>query len=162
MPFVPQEGPTQPSTYVAETATISGAATTTLLSLFNPANSGVIVRVRRIMLLNATPAGTRTDMLFEIRRMTAHSAGTLLTATRFYTADPVSACGPRSLATVTDAALHHSEILQSTEVRLVMDILGSTGGENEPFICQPGQGVHLKQITSDGSSFRVNIVWTEE
>lgn len=163
MSYTPSTGLTQPATYVAETATITGAANTVLLSLFNPSSGGVTVRVRRIIVLMTAPQLARGGVLFEIRRCTAHSGGTLLTATRYLTSDPLANCGPRQLPTsVSDQALHHSELLQSTDERLVCDILGQTGGENEPLILQGGQGVYIKEITSDTSSYRLSISWTEE
>jgi len=151
-------------------------ANKSLLALFNGVGSSNVLKVNRIWLLNNQLAAiTGILVTLELRLITAHTIGTLVTPAKSKLASPnldanvVSSMG----ATVTETSLFRRIVWSADEpaqTENTMDTLelmpsiniiwdsGYSGSSVESLILNAGQGVHIKCVTSTVASNLGNII----
>lgn len=157
-------------TYVAEVA-LAGANNKDMLSLMNPSGSGVVVRVYEVWATVPASSGATVIIPFEIRRATAVTTGSTLTAVPLDSTNPTAGAVLRQAPTgISDA----SPALLWTWVEQINTAQGSTdamthetanfsgNARTQPITLREGEGIYLRQIASNTSTFRMGVLWTEE
>lgn len=159
MTITPAFGDILPSTYSAESTTVGGGQNKNMLGVFNPLASGVIAYIRRIWLLESSGL-ISNNVAFQVRRSSAQSGGTLLTAAKHHTGDPdatlIASSGP---ASIVDTGLIYSDLLQGNTGRVVLEMLSDI---REPIVLLAGEGIYFQEVTASISLFIVGCMWTEE
>lgn len=173
-----QRGEKDP-TYSATVLAVTLAANKSLLSILNASASKVDVMIWEIYLVNAqTSAVTGTATLFEVRRITGHSAGTLVVPQGYDLADPTfdanvtlrtgGTMAGESASPIT--ALRWSsdewgpgtldvEAYEHAQQQLV-PIDFATRGRQEPLVVRPGEGINVRSTGAGPGSFDVEVVFT--
>lgn len=137
-----------------------------MATLFNPAGSGKEIRLLGYSVQAESSSGTGVIVLYEVRRISAHSGGSLVTPKKRDTSDPASIAqvrdGPSSVTEIADPT-QHTFILQSNTMQSPMGHFRdlSMGGAR-PLILREGQGIVMHQVTSNGGTFHIGFVWVEE
>lgn len=152
-------------TYSAEGA-LAGANNKDMLCIFNPVASGKVLRIYEVWAAVPSSSGTTVVIPFEMRQTSALTGGTVLTPKKWDTADAASIADVRSAPTgLVDSGLWYTWLEQINTAQ------GSTkahwndihGGEPlKPITLRPGEGLFLKQIATNTSTFRMGALFTEE
>lgn len=153
------------STYVVKSLTIPFAASQYMLTVFNPASSGKVVRVYRIWAENnQLTAVTGINPILKIFRCTAASGGYTLTPNSYDSTNvALGTVVAGSKMTVTASSLFGNRNISTDEPVI------NTGGQEEwmnfihitelfnvgtrnaaidPIVCREGQGVTIQNSTS--------------
>lgn len=159
------------ATYVAETA-LAGANNKDMVSIFNPSGSGKILRVYEVWATVPSSSGATVIIPFEMRLATAITTGTIVTAAKYDSTDPSSVAEVRTAPTgITD---HSTTPKMYTWVEQINTAQGSTDAHShvihdgllvskqKPLVLREGQGLYLRQIATNTSTFRMGLYWTEE
>lgn len=163
---------TQPATlptYGVQAAVIGpsgggpGGTNKAMVSIFNPDASGKIARVRSLLVQAESSSGTGVIVLYELRRISAHSAGALYTPRKWDTTNPNAVVVARTAPDVTEIAdpTVYSLILQANTAQS-LPMLRFGGDNAESLTLQANEGLVVHQVTSNGGTFQINLVWTEE
>jgi hypothetical protein len=138
-----------------------------MLSILNPASSGKTVKIRIAEYFTIASTGTDVYIDVQLRRITAHSAGTSLTPIKRDTASAAAVAETRQAPNVTGGAA--SDIVQQLVIQSNSPVGGEgyrfrigDGIEYEPLVLAEGEGVVVHQVTSNGGTFCPGLVWTEE
>lgn len=154
------------ATYVAETA-LAGANNKDMISILNPSASGKIVKIREVWAAVPNSSGTTVIIPFEMRRASAITTGTTVTAGKFDNNDSDSVAVVRTAPTgITDVSLLYTWIEQINSAQgstnahshIVQDAYIS---ETRPIVLRETEGLYLKQVANNTSTFRMGILWTE-
>lgn len=144
-----------------------GGSNKPMVSVLNPAGSERLCKLRALLVQPESSTGTDLIVLYELRRFVAHSAGTSYTPIKRDKQDPASVVEAKTESTIDtyDADIGtkniHSFILQSNTVQGVY--IHPFGLHHEqPIIFRPGEGLVAFQVTSNGGTFHITMVWTEE
>jgi len=142
-----------------------GGTNKAMMSLLNPAESGKVLKVRRFSVQAESSSGTNVLVLYELRRISAHSSGTAVTPKKHDLSDADSVAEAKKEPTVTEisAPTVMPFIMQANTaqapgahfVDLVADGL-------KPIVLRPGQGLVMHHVTSNGGTFHTGLVYTEE
>jgi len=159
------------ATYIAEAA-LAGANSKDMISIFNPSGSGKIVRVFEVWAAVPSSSGATVIIPFEMRLATAITTGSTVTAAKYDQDDPGAQAVVRSAPTgITD---HATTPKMYTWVEQINTAQGSTDAHShtvhdgslvdrtKPIILREGQGLYLRQIATNTSTFRMGVYWTEE
>ncbi len=156
---------------------VAAALNTNFYTFFNPSGSGRTAVVKRLVIRNNADA-LATYSAFNLRRITAASGGTLITAADLPkkhtgTANAVTevrwcgaACG--TAITATYAGTTDSDLLQVNGPGAVGQVIGQreiSFGDNEKLVLQPGEGVglYIDVLAGDVDQYvKVLIEWDEE
>lgn len=153
------------STYIVSAQQIPFSANRQVLSLFNPAASGKVVKVYRVWLENNQgTAVTGVATLINLTRITTASGGVARTPQAFdTTATALGTVSAGTNMTVTETDLLRKVIWSSDEPSLVgatVDELQTFQTFNsiwdsafidsnvEPIVCREGYGITIKNLTS--------------
>ena len=144
---------------------MAGATNKILIGLLNPGGSGKIIRVWATWTLVPASSGTTVIIPIEHRKISTLSAGTTVTPQTFDSADPASAAtvmadGP----TVTDVALWYTRIYQINSAQYAQGYFdpSSIAPAMKAITLRENEGLMLKQIANNGSTFRAGMTYTEE
>lgn len=162
-------------TYYALADAVALAANKHHISIFNQAGSNQVVSIKKIFQINLSLAAvTGVALRFDMKRATAVSAGTAITAQSMDSTDPaLSNVTINTNGTVTDGSLLYPYITQSDEVTAantaVANYLTQYGNlalespEMKEVRLNPGEGFTIKQITSSTvGSFAWLVAFTVE
>lgn len=162
-------------TYYALADAVTFAANKQHISLFNNAGSNQVVSIKKIFHINLSLAAvTGVAVRFDVRRTSAQSAGTAITAQSVDSTDPALAnVLVATGATVTEGALMYPVVTQNDEViaanTAIANYLMQFGNlalespEMKEMRLNPGEGVTIKQITSTTvGSFAWLVAFTVE
>jgi hypothetical protein len=176
-------GAGEEATYTALASAVVLGNNKSLLGLFNPAASGYVIKLREIYIRNAQTTavtGVAVQMQLNSLRTAANlTGGTAITPTAHDSNDAL----PVGLICVTGGTVA-GETLPSLDVmRISSDEWGPGtldveahhhGFENymparvkrdsvmKPFVCRPGQGIHIKCATNTtAGSFDVILIFTK-
>lgn len=161
----------QLKTYVVEVA-LAGANGKDMISIFNPASSGKIIKLREAWATVPASSGATVIIPFEIRHATAITTGTIVNEKSLDTGDADSAVAVvRQAPTgITD----HATPVWWTWVEQINTAQGSTNAHTEtlsdsssvseirPLTLREGHGAYLRQIATNTSTFRMGFLFTEE
>lgn len=161
-------------TYYALADAVAFAANKHLISLMNAAGSGKVVAIKKLFLINLqTSTVTGVAIRTDFKRITAHSAGTLITTQAADSSNPAlpAEITARTNATVTEGAILFPIGYANDEIGATQAFPSSIllqglnfipeGIETQEVRIRPGEGVTLKQITSSTvGSFAYLIVFT--
>ena len=138
-----------------------------MLSLLNPSSSGKTIHLLALEYYPMSSSGTNLMLDIQLRSITAHSGGTSLTPVKRESSDD-DAYGavmsePSSLTggDAADQISQHS--LQSNTVQSASSHIwrfGTLLGE-KPIILAEGEGVVVHQVTSNGGTNAIGLLWTE-
>lgn len=162
---------TQLRTFVVEVA-LAGALNKDMISIFNPASSGKIVKLREAWATVPSSSGATVIIPFEIRHATAITTGTVVNEKSLDTGDANDAVSVvRQAPTgITD----HAIPVWWTWVEQINTAQGSTNSHTEilsdsqsvselrPLTLREGNGAYLRQIATNTSTFRMGFLFTEE
>jgi hypothetical protein len=159
------------ATYAAEVAQ-AGANNRDMISIFNPSGSGKVIRVWEVWGTVPSSSGTSVIVPFEMRLATAITTGSTVTAGKYDQDDPDPSAVVRQLPTgITD---HSTTPKLYTWVEQINTAQGSTDAHShvvadpsatsrtKPIVLREGQGLYLRQIVNNTSTFRMGLYWTEE
>lgn len=134
-----------------------------MVSILNPGGSGKIVRVRSLLVQAESSSGTNVIVLYELRRISAHSAGTTYTPKKRDTNDAAASTEAKTEPTVTEISnpTISSLVIQSNTAQ-AFPMLRFDEQESEAITLREGEGLVVHQVTSNGGTFQINLVWTEE
>ena len=162
-------------TYYALADAVALAANKHHIAIFNQAGSNQVISIKKIFQINLSLAAvTGVALRFDIKRATAVSAGTAITAQSMDSTDPaLSNVTINTNGTVTEGALLYPYVTQSDEVTAantaVANYLTQYGNlalespEMKEIRLNPGEGVTIKQITSSTvGSFAWLVAFTVE
>ncbi len=161
-------------TYYALADAVAFAANKQLISILNATGSGKVLAIKKLFLIDVqTSTVTGVAIRSDFKRMTAHSAGTLITPVAADSTNPVlpAEVTCRTGATVTEGALLFPLAYSNDEIGATQAFPSSIllqglnfipeGIETQEIRLRPGEGVTLKQITSSTvGSFSYLIVFT--
>lgn len=148
-----------PTYYVLADA-VAFAANKQHVSLFNQAGSNQVVAIRKMFHINLSlGAVTGVALRFDVKRTTAQSVGTAITAQSADSSNPaLSNILIATGATVTEGAILYPIITQSDEVTAANTAVANylmqygnlaiEGQELQEYRLRPGEGLTVKQITS--------------
>lgn len=172
--------PSQEASFVVCAEATQIANNKSMISLMNSVESGVIVKIRRIFLINVrTAAVTGVVGEFQIKRISGHSAGTEITPDPYDTNDILDAgVSARTGAVVTGEASRNlrralwstdewgvgSEDVESMDhaYQSLTPLYEHQAG-TKPITLRPGQGLHVKQrVNSSNGTFDLVIEFTQE
>lgn len=157
-------------TYVAEVA-LAGANNKDMLSIFNPSGSGKVIRVWEVWGVVPASSGTTVVIPFEMRSATAITTGTTVTAAKFDQNDATPVGVVRQAPTgITDATVpkFYTWVEQintaqgSTDAHMHRVTETTAVNRTKPLVLREGEGLYLKQIANNTSTFRMGVLWTEE
>lgn len=160
-------------TYYALADAVAFAQNKQMISILNGAGSGKMVALKKMFLINnAIAAVTGVMLRQEFKRITAHSAGTLVTPQPSDSTNPALPAGVtvRSGATATEAALLFPLVFSNDEVGATQafptpQLLAGInwlpeGNEIQEIRLREGEGVTIKNITNTAvGSFSYLIVF---
>jgi len=137
-----------------------------MATLFNPAASGRQIHLLGYSVQAESSSGTGVIVLYEVRRISAHSGGTLVAPKKRDTVYAASVAEVRDApASVTEIAdpMQQTFILQSNTMQSPMSHFRDlTAGGARPLILREGEGIVMHQVTSNGGTFHIGFVWAEE
>jgi hypothetical protein len=161
---------TSHTTYVAEIA-LAGANNKDMVSIFNPTGSGKIVRIHKAWAVVPSSSGATVIIPFELRNATGVTTGTIVTAKGLDSNNPAAVAVVRQAPTgITD----HSSPLFWTWIEQINTAQGGTENmshalhnssavsDTQPVTLRESEGLYLRQIASNTSTFRMGFLWTEE
>jgi hypothetical protein len=157
-------------TYVTEVA-LAGANNKDMLSMMNPSGSGVVIRVYEVWATVPSSSGATVIVPFEIRRATAVTTGSTLTAVPLDTTNASAQAVIRQAPTgISDAsaALFWTFVEQINTAQASTDAMTHSTGDlsgnaqAQPITLREGEGIYLRQIASNTSTFRMGVLWTED
>lgn len=159
---------TERATYSVEAA-LAGANNKDMLCIFNPSGSGKVLRIYEVWATVPASSGATVIIPFEMRKTTTLTGGSAATKMKWDSNDANAVADVRSAPTgLTDGGLWYTFVEQINTAQ------GSTAahtetvheGENtsglKPLVLRPDQGLYLKQIANNTSTFRVGVLWTED
>ena len=158
------------STYCVEVAQ-AVAHNRDMISIFNPGGSGKVIKVLKAWAVVPSSSGATVVIPFELRRATAVGAGTVQVETPLDSINAAAAAVVRVLPTsITDAtqAVFWTWIEQINTAQGGTENMSHTlhdaGGAalRQPLTLRPSEGLYLRQIASNTSTFRMGFLWTEE
>lgn len=161
---------TQRATYVVEVA-LAGANNKNMISIFNPAASGKIIKLREVWAVVPSSTGATVIIPFELRHATAITTGTTVTPKPLDSVDPAASAVVRQAPTgITDATdpkwwtwLEQINTAQGSTDAMVQQISdGSSTSELRSITLHEGEGCYLRQIASNTSTFRMGMFFTEQ
>ena len=145
------------------------------ISLFNNAGSNQVVSIKKIFHINLSLAAvTGVAVRFDVKRTSAQSGGTAITAQSMDSTDPALASVLVATgATVTEGALLYPVTTQNDEIAasnaavanylMQMGNLALESPEMKEMRLNPGEGMTIKQITSTTvGSFAWLVAFTVE
>ena len=157
-------------TYVAEVA-LAGANNKDMIAIFNPVGSGKVVRVFEAWGVVPSSSGATVIIPFELRSATAVTTGTVATLKPLDSSNPAASAVVRSAPTgITD----HAAPLYWTWVEQINTAQGGTENMShtlhngsaedftQPLVLREGEGLYLRQVANNTSTFRMGFLWTEE
>lgn len=166
-----------PETYVALADAVTPAQNKHHITVFNAAGSGKVVKVRKLFPINVQLAAvTGVALRFDMKRVTAASAGTAITPQAMDSNNTALPAGitVRTNGTVTEGALMWPQIVSSEEIaantsQLIASTLNAMlnnipeGNEIQELTLREGEGFTAKQITSSTvGSYAWLMVFTVE
>lgn len=147
-------------TYYALADAVAFAANKQHLSIFNNAGSNQIIAIKKLFHINLSlSAVTGVAVRFDVKKTTAQSVGTAITANSADSTNPaVSGVQIATGATVTEGAILYPITTQNDEIiaantaiaNYLMQFgnLALEGVEQQEYRLRPGEGMTIKQITS--------------
>jgi hypothetical protein len=148
-------------TWIGYADAVAYAANKQMISLLNASGSGKIVKVRKLFLVNlALAAVTGVAVRLDVKRITAHSAGTVITPQAMDSQNAVLPVGItlRTGSTVTEGALLFPITMANDEVGATQAFPSSLlmQGFNwlfehdatQDLVLREGEGLTVKNITS--------------
>lgn len=155
-------------TYSVEAA-LAGANNKDMLCIFNPVGSGKVLRIYEVWATVPSSSGATVIIPFEMRLTSTLTGGTVVTPKKWDSADDVSAANVRHTPTgLTDGGLWYTWVEQintaqgSTSAHTEVVHNGETTTPLKPLTLRPGEGLFLKQIATNTSTFRMGALFTEE
>jgi hypothetical protein len=151
-------------TYSAEAA-LTGANNKDMFCIMNPSGSGKVFRVCEVWAVVSSLNGSNYFIPFEIRKTTTLTGGTSVTPMKWDSNDASSAANFRHTPTgLTDAGIWSTFVKEiDKEVSSISNIRGfKPTSWVKPLILYPNEGLYLKQISNNSSTFRVGALWTED
>lgn len=161
---------TQIKTYVVEVA-LAGALNKDMISIFNPASSGKITKLREAWSIVPISSGATVIVPFEVRHATAITTGATVASKALDTTDAAASSVVRQAPTgITDAAaplwwtyLEQTNTAQGSTDAMVQQLHdGLVISELKPITLHEGDGCYLRQIAGNTSTFRMGFLFTEE
>ena len=172
----------QKETYIVGSTEIAIGNNKSMLSLLNASGSTVVVKLRKLYLLNSqTSAVTGIISDFQLFRFTGHSGGTSLTPLTFDSNDSLnSSVTARTGGTISGeaaAALKRWEISSDEWGTGTLDQEGADHGSGlygqplyehtspfeKPITLRANEGIHLKHVVSStAGAFDIYMIFTEE
>lgn len=147
-------------TYYALADAVAFAANKQHLSIFNNAGSNQIIAIKKLFHINLSlSAVTGVAVRFDVKKTTAQSVGTAITANSADSTNPaLSGVQIATGATVTEGAILYPITTQNDEIiaantaiaNYLMQFgnLALEGVEQQEYRLRPGEGMTIKQITS--------------
>jgi hypothetical protein len=180
VPVVPASDWTERPTFIANAEDISIGNNKSMLSILNAVGSGVVIKIRKIFIQNVqitTVNGVAAE--FQLRRITGHSAGTLITTDTHDTNDTLdSSVSVRTGATISgEIARNLKRWFWSSDE---FDDLSTDVASDEhsfqqllphyshilftkPITLHPGEGITIRQETnSTAGTFDIMAEFTQE
>lgn len=180
--------PRWPQSFLVHADNVTIGNGKSMLSLLNATGSGVVIRLHRIRIFNVrTTAVTGIVAEFGLRKISAHSAGTLLDTTGsasglVFPMDSTNSLSAsvtaRTGATVTESPAFDilnwfwssdewgvgTQDVESLQHAFAQSIPAfETKDGTQPFVIREGQGLHVRQNTnSTAGSFDIEFLFTQE
>ena len=161
-------GSSRLATYSGEYA-LAGANNKDMLCLFNPSGSGSVIKVREVWATVPSSSGATVIVPFEVRKTSTLTGGSSITPMKWDSANPASIADVRHEPTgLTDQGRWYTFVEQtntaqgSTSAHTEVVSEDAATSEAQALTLRPGEGVFLKQIASNTSTFRMGARWTEE
>lgn len=156
-------------TFVAEVE-IGGGNNKNLLSLFNPAASGKVLRVLRTWVICPSVTGNQVILTVELRHSTEVTTGTTVTPAPLDSIDEGNASGVvrQEPTGITD---HATLPLWWSWITQINTGIGNQGDERgahpddaagKPITLREGHGLYMKQRLNNNSDLRIGVMWTED
>lgn len=162
-------------TYYALADAVAFAANKQHISIFNNAGSNQVIAIRKMFHINLSLAAvTGVAVRFDVKKTTAQSVGTAITANSADSANPaLSGLQIATGATVTEGAILYPITTQNDELTAANTAIANylmqfgnlalEGVEQQEYRLRPGEGMTVKQITSTTvGSFAWLIAFTVE
>ena len=162
-------------TYYAMADAVAFAANKQHISIFNNAGSNQVIAIRKMFHINLSLAAvTGVAVRFDVKKTTAQSVGTAITANSADSANPaLSGLQIATGATVTEGAILYPITTQNDELTAANTAIANylmqfgnlalEGIEQQEYRLRPGEGMTAKQITSTTvGSFAWLIAFTVE
>lgn len=162
-------------TYYAMADAVAFAANKQHISIFNNAGSNQVIAIRKMFHINLSLAAvTGVAVRFDVKKTTAQSGGTAITANSADSANPaLSGLQIATGATVTEGAILYPITTQNDELTAANTAIANylmqfgnlalEGIEQQEYRLRPGEGMTVKQITSTTvGSFAWLIAFTVE
>jgi hypothetical protein len=147
-------------TYYALADAVAFAANKQHLSIFNNAGSNQIIAIKKLFHINLSlSAVTGVAVRFDVKKTTAQSVGTAITANSADSTNPaLSGVQIATGATVTEGAILYPITTQNDEITAANTAIANylmqfgnlalEGVEQQEYRLRPGEGMTIKQITS--------------
>lgn len=147
-------------TYYALADAVAFAANKQHLSIFNNAGSNQIIAIKKLFHINLSlSAVTGVAVRFDVKKTTAQSVGTAITANSADSTNPaLSGVQIATGATVTEGAILYPITTQNDEITAANTAIANylmqfgnlalEGIEQQEYRLRPGEGMTIKQITS--------------
>ena len=147
-------------TYYALADAVAFAANKQHISIFNNAGSNQVIAIRKMFHINLSLAAvTGVAVRFDVKKTTAQSVGTAITANSADSANPaLSGLQIATGATVTEGAILYPITTQNDELTAANTAIANylmqfgnlalEGIEQQEYRLRPGEGMTVKQITS--------------
>jgi hypothetical protein len=147
-------------TYYALADAVVFAANKQHISLFNNAGANQIISIKKIFHINLSLAAvTGVGLRFDVKKTTAQSVGTAITANSCDSTNPaIAGLQIATGATVTEGAILYPVITQNDEITAANTAVSNylmqygnlalEGAETQEYRLRPGEGMTIKQITS--------------
>jgi hypothetical protein len=153
------------STYIAKSLTVPFASNQHMLTVFNPAASGKIVRVYRIWIENnIVSAVTGVTPILKVFRCTAASAGVVIVPVSYDSTNvALGTVAAGSKMTVTTSSLFGNRAISNEEpIQMQGGVeewtnfihttelynVGSRNSAIDPIVCREGQGITVQNSTA--------------
>ena len=161
-------------TYYALADAVACAQNKQVISLYNAAGSGVVLSIKKLFIINTQLASvTGVVLRHDVKKITTHSAGTLVTPVACDSGNPALPAGVtvRTAGTVTEGALLFPLTFNNDEVGATQAFPSTTllaglnwmpeGQEIQEFRLREGDGLTIKQITNSAvGQFAWFVVFT--
>lgn len=147
-------------TYYALADAVAFAANKQHLSIFNNAGSNQMIAIKKLFHINLSlTAVTGVAVRFDVKKTTAQSVGTAITANSADSANPaLSGIQIATGATVTEGAILYPITTQNDELTAANTAIANylmqfgnlalEGIEQQEYRLRPGEGMTVKQITN--------------
>lgn len=147
-------------TYYALADAVAFAANKQHLSIFNNAGSNQMIAIKKLFHINLSLAAvTGVAVRFDVKKTTAQSVGTAITANSADSANPaLSGIQIATGATVTEGAILYPITTQNDELTAANTAIANylmqfgnlalEGIEQQEYRLRPGEGMTVKQITN--------------